>query len=184
MTSVRLNIEKISSSYGRRRLRIQSSLVFHLICVRRNFCSRVRKKKSRSKKLLNSTCFPCNAWLRYCMELMWLLNWLFALIKSFQEPCGHLFCKIAAEAAHRTCKPSRKVLALSDSMTKRCYFYAFFRPLAKARRKNINWTPFLIEKNANFETWLSKLGFRGQVNVDAHVTTTLRCSQINFMMSR
>ena len=111
---------------------------------------------------------------------MWLLNWLFALIKSFQEPCGHLFCKIAAAAAHRTCKPSRKVLALSDSMTKSCYFYAFFRPLAKARRKNINWTPFLIEKNANFETWLSKLGFRGQVNVDAHVTTTLRCSQINF----
>ena len=90
---------------------------------------------------------------------MWLLNWLFALIKSFQEPCGHLFCKIAAEAAHRTCKPSRKVLALSDSMTKRCYFYAFFRPLAKARRKNINWTPFLIEKKCKFWNMTVKTRF-------------------------
>jgi len=43
---------------------------------------------------------------------------------------------------------------------------------------------FFIEKNANFETCLSKLGFHCQVNVDAHVTTTLRCSQINSMTSR
>ena len=32
--------------------------------------------------------------------------------------------------------------------------------------------------------WLSKLYCRGNINIDVHVTTILKCSQINFSKSR
>ena len=39
----------------------------------------------------------------------------------------------------------------------------------------------IFRKNANFiEKQLSKLGCHGNINIDINVTTTFKCSQINF----
>ena len=48
------------------------------------------------------------------------------------------------------------------------------------QKKNRNNT-YSFRENANFEkTWLSKLCCHGNINIDVHVTTTSKCSQINF----
>ena len=41
-----------------------------------------------------------------------------------------------------------------------------------------------VKKSKFWKTWLSQLGCRGNVNVDVHVMTTLKCSQIILRQSR
>ena len=59
---------------------------------------------------------------------------------------------------------------------------AVWSGVGKNNSKNRNKT-FFYEKKASFQKkkkWPQKIGSHGNINVEVHVTMTLKCSEINF----